>query len=347
MAGSINFQYIYYQNYCMKTFYLGAFFVIGLFTTVFSQTCLPNGITLQRQSQVDSFKVLYPNCTEIEGDLILEGVDETELMNLDSLNNLVKVNGDLQLKDNARLERLKGLENINEIGGTLVIFNSSNLINVLGLERLKKIDGSLSVSNNSRLTTFAGFDNLLTIGKNLSIRNNNFLIDLSNLQNLNTINGELTIWGNNILSSISGLDNVEPTSISRLEIRENPELTECSVNTVCNFIENNTNYAIGSNAFGCSAAENILVECNRVMPNVTTWQNNISVSPNPAQQFLNIDGLLLNETYQIINCLGKIVLHGEIEHTNTINLNTLQKGIYILNLFNNDDLVARHKFSKM
>ena len=32
------------------------------------QTCLPDGITFVRQSQIDSFPFNYPGCTIIEGD---------------------------------------------------------------------------------------------------------------------------------------------------------------------------------------------------------------------------------------------------------------------------------------
>ena len=37
---------------------------------IYAQPCLPEGITFTTQSQMDSFPILYPNCTEIEGDVI-------------------------------------------------------------------------------------------------------------------------------------------------------------------------------------------------------------------------------------------------------------------------------------
>jgi len=56
----------------------------------FSQPCLPQGITFNTQEQIDNFQINYPNCTEIEGDMIIEGDDIT---NLDGLNVLTAVGG--------------------------------------------------------------------------------------------------------------------------------------------------------------------------------------------------------------------------------------------------------------
>ena len=50
---------------------------------LFSQPCLPDGITFNTQTQIDSFQVNFPNCTEIEGGVKIEGND---IINLDGLN---------------------------------------------------------------------------------------------------------------------------------------------------------------------------------------------------------------------------------------------------------------------
>ena len=58
----------------------------------FSQPCLPEGITFTTQAQIDYFQNSYPDCTEIEGDVLIEGNDIT---NLDGLNVLTMVGGNL------------------------------------------------------------------------------------------------------------------------------------------------------------------------------------------------------------------------------------------------------------
>ncbi len=51
----------------------------------FSQPCLPSGITFSTQEEIDNFQSNYPYCTEIEGDVIIEGNDVTNLYGLSVL----------------------------------------------------------------------------------------------------------------------------------------------------------------------------------------------------------------------------------------------------------------------
>jgi hypothetical protein len=72
--------------------------ILFLITTLFiqiatiSQSCLPEGITFNMQAQIDNFQVNYPNCTIIEGDVLIEGNDIT---NLDGLDVITAVYGNL------------------------------------------------------------------------------------------------------------------------------------------------------------------------------------------------------------------------------------------------------------
>jgi hypothetical protein len=54
------------------------FIVLALFiqVTVSSQPCLPEGIEFTTQAQIDNFQTNYPNCTEIEGDVEINGEDD-------------------------------------------------------------------------------------------------------------------------------------------------------------------------------------------------------------------------------------------------------------------------------
>ena len=45
--------------------------LLGLAINMMSQSCLPNGIHFKRQYQIDDFVTNFPNCTEIEGDVII------------------------------------------------------------------------------------------------------------------------------------------------------------------------------------------------------------------------------------------------------------------------------------
>ena len=73
---------------------LTLFVVLALFiqSGVSAQPCLPDGITFYTQAQIDSFQILHPNCTEIEGDVEINGDDIT---NLNGLNVVTSIGGRL------------------------------------------------------------------------------------------------------------------------------------------------------------------------------------------------------------------------------------------------------------
>ena len=50
--------------------------------------CLSDGITFTTQEEIDNFQTNYPYCSEIEGDVIIEGADITNLNGLSGLNSV-------------------------------------------------------------------------------------------------------------------------------------------------------------------------------------------------------------------------------------------------------------------
>ena len=50
-------------------------------TPLYSQSCLPDGITFSTQQQIDNFQIDYPGCSEIEGSVIINGNDITNFVN--------------------------------------------------------------------------------------------------------------------------------------------------------------------------------------------------------------------------------------------------------------------------
>ena len=68
-------------------------FVATLFisiTAISQSPCLPEGIIFTTQEQIDSFQINYPGCLEIEGNVLIEGND---ISNLDALYILSGIGG--------------------------------------------------------------------------------------------------------------------------------------------------------------------------------------------------------------------------------------------------------------
>ena len=123
-----------------------------------AQSCLPDGITLRTQSQIDSFPINYPTCTEIEGDVTI--IPISEIVNLDSLYVVTSIGGELMINQCLSLLTLNGLHNLQNIGGSLTIVNNINLKNLHALSNLRTIGLILTIFNNDRIKTLHGLDSL-------------------------------------------------------------------------------------------------------------------------------------------------------------------------------------------
>ena len=175
----------------MKKIIVTSLILIGCIVTSHTQPCFPDGLTLTSQVEIDSFQVNYPNCTEIEGNLILEKF----------------------------IENLDGLSHLTSIGG------------------------------------------------NLAIRWNGYLLSITGLSGLTSIGGSLSVHNNNFLTSLSGLENIDPESISSINISYNPDLTECDLQSLCDYLLSpNGKVDIFYNDMGCNNPGEIASQCGNTMP---------------------------------------------------------------------------------
>lgn len=163
------------------------FFGLFLSFAGFSQSCLPEGITFETQAQIDSFQINYPNCTEIEGDVIIGNPNHTNIKSLNGLDVLTSIGGSLTIGGNDSLVNLSGLDNLYTIGGSLQIYivqSSPNEISYIG---------------NNTLNSLSGLANLTSIGGNLGIINNPMLSICESpvlCDFLSSPNGMVNIYGN-------------------------------------------------------------------------------------------------------------------------------------------------------
>lgn len=151
------------------------------------------------QEEINAFPTLYPNCTSIQGRLII-GTSPGSTNNITDLTPL------------SQLIAAKGLL-IQNIQGTTLN----------GLQHLTNITGALEVRNNSNLTDISALSGV-TIVNGLDINTNNALISLNGLQNIQKVQGELSIVQNALLPNLNGLAGVTEVT-DRLFIRLNSAMT--------------------------------------------------------------------------------------------------------------------------
>ena len=138
----------------MKKFILYLLLPLLLETNLFGQC--PTNLPLVSQAQVDSFSLLYPTCTEIEGDLVIQGPGIT---NLNGLANITNITGNLIINQASSLQNVNGLSSLQSIGGSLGIIQTG-LLNLNGLSSLTSINGDIGIQGNLALTDISGLENI-------------------------------------------------------------------------------------------------------------------------------------------------------------------------------------------
>ncbi len=197
-------------------------FVLLLFSFSFSffasaQCPTEANLIFSNNAEVTAFLANYPNCTEITGNLTLSysGTDTiTELGDLP----FTSIAGNLEIFT-THLVNLEGLEDLTTIGGNLNIYNNSMLTSLKGLESLQSIGGFLYIQGNG-LTTLKGLDSLETILGQLHIFQNPYLTEITNLSSLATVTGQVWFLDNPLLNSLEGLETLH-TLGSNLLIQAN------------------------------------------------------------------------------------------------------------------------------
>jgi hypothetical protein len=230
--------------------------VLFVLNNASAQPCLPEGVTFTTQAQVNSFPNIYPNCTQIEGDVIINGYNINNLLglsavtaiggslkiectqvlpNLTGLNNLSYIGGDLHCIENLALTSLTGLDSVTYIGRDITISNNVILSSLAGLIGLTSVNGMLWIDDNDVLPNLTGLNNVTSIAGILKIYSDESLVSLTGLESLTSIGGNLVIGGqghlggigNPMLESLTALMNV--TSVGgTIEIGYNSSLPSLS-----------------------------------------------------------------------------------------------------------------------
>jgi hypothetical protein len=275
-----------------------------------------------RQSQIDSFPIVHPDCDSILS-LIISG---DNIIDLSPLSQLKSVNEGFAIINNPLLRDFEGLENI-EYGGTwMQIEYNPNLVSTKGFESLRRVNGWLAIIGNPRITDLRGFENLSSVVNmeifandslfsldglesivsdlSLYIHENPMLQSVSGLQNL-TRAGNLLLSNNDDLINLNGLNNFEVanelivkenknletikgfeklnTINTSITIQDNPKLSACAIDFFCDSLFSPfLEYQILFNGPSCSSLDEILATCTISSLQEIDFLENISIFPNPS-----------------------------------------------------------------
>ena len=125
-----------------------------------SAQCPVFHVTLSSQAQVDAFPTTYSGCPVLPFNLTIDGADIT---NLNGLNGITSVGGDLYISNNPMLNNVDGLSGLTSVGGFLFIESNALLTNVDGLSGLTSVGGYLRILTNIGLDEISDYCGLYTL----------------------------------------------------------------------------------------------------------------------------------------------------------------------------------------
>lgn len=202
------------------------------------------------QAEVDNLLADFPNCTELLGyvNIAHEAGTTDPITNLNGFINITSI------------------ENLN-------IKETTSLTNLTGLDNLTQLIGSLFVDNNIALESVDGLESLTAIGVNnpfamISFYNNTALTDITALQNVNSgFIQYVVIADNPLLASLEGMDNMifDPAMFD-FQITNNPTLSVCAVEKICEYITTGGAATINNNAPGCGTIGEVTTNCQINFP---------------------------------------------------------------------------------
>jgi hypothetical protein len=242
-----------------------------------AQSCLPGYLYWTTQAEIDSFSINHPNCTEIEGNLMIKGSD---ISNLDGLSALSSIGGYLRISENPMLTDLSGLENLlsvgeeirlydnpllnsvsvlsnlNTTGNDLAIYHNTSLTSLAGLENLTAIPGGVGISD-CALTNLLGLNNMTDVGGNLSLSDLPGITSLNGLGQLTSVGETISIRNNENLTSLSGIGPV--STAGGLRLFNNDALTEITdLNSITAIGEGGLNISNNNSLVSLSGLENVI-----------------------------------------------------------------------------------------
>lgn len=331
-----------------------------------AQSCLPDGIVFKTQEEIDNFQTNYPGCTEIEGNVQIQGDEITSLSGLSvltiiqgrlkfytcevlddltGLDNLTYVGGDLIVYVwpgvTTTLTSLTGLENLTTIGGDLEITGTDKLVDFAGLNNLSSIGEDLFVAGNELLQNFSGMDTLTSVGEEIWIGENIALTSLTGLEDLTTVGGPIEIYDNDALTSLTGLDSIDAESIDGYwYISYNDVLSICAIQSLCDYLAlPESSVDVYDNASGCDDVEEIEAACT-VSVNDDLLKSQFIIYPIPANERLFFDSNQIDPVNEVIvyNQVGQIILHQE-HASNPLDVSMLTQGVYVIEFITNNQIM--------
>lgn len=219
--------------------------------------------------------------------------NNSALLSLEGLNNLITVNRGILLDKNENLQSIDALASISGNVGNLIIVNSPSLVSLDPLQGIQSLSGSadvngasLFIAGNANLLNLNGLQNIQSIDFGIAISVNESLQNIDALSNISgVLNGSLTIFNNASLETLSGLQNIN-------QITGNAQFSKLASISSLNSIFNLSN--IGETLVIAEIPNLLNLQG---LENIISVGSNIFIESNQnLSDFCNLNNLIFNGT---------------------------------------------------
>ena len=156
---------------------------------------------------------------------------------------------------------IDAFHSLETIGKGLFIMWSYDIVTFEGFTNLTSVGEDFHFDGSSELTNLDNFLNLTSVGGTFAINNHASLENLDAFINVQTDVKNLFIEKNQAINDISGIQNINSVS-EYIHILDNPMLTDCSISTICQHLNNGLNNYIGDNGLGCNSESDVINSCD-------------------------------------------------------------------------------------
>lgn len=179
-----------------------------------------NYLRIARNSMLENVDCLEKINT-VNGDVVLEHISEET--DLHGLRNIESIHGSLSLLAVNKSD-LTVFNNLTYVGGTLSIISCDSMNSLRGLDNLRGFKG-VTVDNNPGLINLDQLAGMTQEVDVIEIKNNNSLVNINGIGNVLLSGGDVVIESNSSLEDINGLSNLQ-------EIGGNLALSDLSIGSL-------------------------------------------------------------------------------------------------------------------
>jgi hypothetical protein len=198
----------------------------------------------------------------------IQSIKELLISQTGGVNSLTGFNSLTHVDDNLQFANtttpgivIDAFHSLETIGKGLFIMWSYDIVTFEGFTNLTSVGEDFHFDGSSELTNLGNFLNLTSVGGTLAINNHASLENLDAFINVHTDVKNLFIEKNQVINDISGIQNINSVS-EYIHIIDNPMLTDCSISTICQHLNNGLNNYIGDNGLGCNSESDVISNCD-------------------------------------------------------------------------------------